>query len=62
MYLIECNLYFLVVLLLNRCYIGKPCEQSKICLRVANSTVEYSAFNRLVPSSNLGRPIVVVVQ
>ncbi len=25
--------------------------------RVANSTVEYSAFNRLVPGSNPGRPI-----
>jgi hypothetical protein len=25
--------------------------------RDANSTVEYSAFNRLVPGSNPGRPI-----
>ncbi len=36
------------------CYYGKVAKHSA---RVANSTVEYSAFNRLVPGSNPGRPI-----
>ena len=39
------------------CYVYKRCSEQHRTIRVANSTVEYSAFNRLVLGSNPRRPI-----